>query len=102
MRARIKKVSTSPSRAVYLKCMECSGDSAKEVTLCVVADCALWSNRFGYAIENRQYKKRMMKARETFGNEAVEAEKMVRERLEDCPLWLRNIAIESYRIEKKG
>ena len=35
------------AKAIAKKCLECSGDSAKEATLCQVFDCALWEYRLG-------------------------------------------------------
>lgn len=36
-----------PLKAMRLKCLECSGDSWREVQLCQVFDCPLWSYRLG-------------------------------------------------------
>jgi len=41
-----KKI-TSPIKAIRAKCLECSVDSANEVKLCTVTDCALYEFRFG-------------------------------------------------------
>lgn len=37
----------SPLKAIRLKCLDCSADSAKEVQLCPIEDCPLWPYRFG-------------------------------------------------------
>ena len=37
----------TPMRAIRAKCLECSGDSAKEVRLCPIKKCALYPYRFG-------------------------------------------------------
>ena len=37
----------TPIRAIRAKCLECSGDSAKEVRLCPIKKCPLYLYRFG-------------------------------------------------------
>jgi hypothetical protein len=37
----------SPLKAIRLKCLDCSGDSANEVKLCPCRDCELYPFRFG-------------------------------------------------------
>jgi len=34
-------------KAIRMKCLECAGDSALEVTLCHITDCHLWPFRIG-------------------------------------------------------
>lgn len=38
------------SKAILKKCLECSGDTSKEVTLCHIFDCPLWQFRFGNSL----------------------------------------------------
>lgn len=38
---------TTATKAIKLKCLECSGDQAMEVTICQITDCALWERRMG-------------------------------------------------------
>lgn len=38
---------TSPLRAVRLKCLDCTCNSPKEVELCPIRACPLWAFRFG-------------------------------------------------------
>lgn len=38
---------TSPIKAIRAKCLDCSNDSANEVKLCPVEQCALYPFRFG-------------------------------------------------------
>lgn len=38
---------TNPVKAIRLKCLDCSGDSAAEVKQCVIPDCPLFPFRFG-------------------------------------------------------
>lgn len=35
------------AKAISKYCLECSGGSSKEVTLCHLFDCPLWLHRFG-------------------------------------------------------
>jgi hypothetical protein len=37
----------SRGKAMRIKCLDCCGDSANEVRLCVAVDCALWPFRMG-------------------------------------------------------
>jgi len=37
----------SRGKAMRIKCLDCCGDSANEVRLCVAVDCALWPFRLG-------------------------------------------------------
>lgn len=36
-----------PLKAIRLKCLDCSGDSAEEARKCVIPDCPLFPFRFG-------------------------------------------------------
>lgn len=54
------------NKRIALKCLDCSGGSPKEVTLCHLFSCPLWAVRFGYPMRNKQYKERMEKAKERF------------------------------------
>lgn len=38
---------TSPIRAVRLKCLDCTCGSAKEIEACPIKACPLWAFRFG-------------------------------------------------------
>jgi len=49
-------------RAIYLKCLDCCGDSWKEVLLCQVFDCPLWPFRTGDHISSARYKRRIQAA----------------------------------------
>ncbi|KPJ65095.1 hypothetical protein AMJ44_11005 [candidate division WOR-1 bacterium DG_54_3] len=57
------------SNAIRNKCLECSGDSPKEVTLCLTVDCPLWQFRFGYSNKDRRYKQRMEAAKRNYPEE---------------------------------
>ncbi len=41
-----KKI-TTPLKAIRAKCLDCSGDSAPEVKLCVIPHCPLFEFRMG-------------------------------------------------------
>jgi len=66
----IKKITKAKAIAKY--CLECSGDSPKEVTLCHLIDCPLWSHRMGSGINSKQYKRRMDKAKQRYATEIKE------------------------------
>lgn len=62
-------------KRIHDKCLDCSGGSHKEVTLCPVFDCPLWEVRFGYPFGNRQYIGRMNLARENYPEELESMER---------------------------
>ena len=37
----------TPMKAIRAKCLDCSGDSPKEVRLCEMSECSLYSYRLG-------------------------------------------------------
>ena len=47
------------SKAIAKKCLECSGYSFKEVTVCHIFDCPLWEFRFGNSLKSKYFKQRM-------------------------------------------
>jgi len=51
----------SKSRAIYLKCLECSGNNRTEVVLCTLKECPLWEYRCGYHISHKKYKEKIEK-----------------------------------------
>ncbi len=57
------------TRGVRQKCLECAGDSHKEVTFCCVVDCPLYPYRFGYSIKSKRYEVRMGLARQNYPDE---------------------------------
>jgi hypothetical protein len=65
-----------PLKTIRAKCLECSGDSPKEVTLCHQFDCPSWEYRFGYSIKTMRYKRRMEKAKKQFSKEFKELTNM--------------------------
>jgi hypothetical protein len=54
------------ARAIKKKCLDCSGDSPKDVTLCHIFDCPLWRYRTGAEISSSAYKRRMEAAIENY------------------------------------
>lgn len=46
-------------KAIYLKCLDCSGGSAKDVTLCTLFECPLWEYRCGFHVTSGRYAKRI-------------------------------------------
>ena len=47
------------SQAIKAHCLECSGNSSREVTTCALTDCPLYPYRFGNNPRAPAYKKRM-------------------------------------------
>lgn len=60
------------SQAIRKYCLECSGGSPKDVTLCNIVDCPLWLFRFGYSVKDKRYQKRMEVAKRTYPEEYQE------------------------------
>jgi len=65
------------SQAIRLNCLDCSGDSPKEVTICHIAHCPLWPFRFGYSTKDKRYKKRMGAAKRNYPEEYKEMLKLI-------------------------
>lgn len=57
------------SKAIKGYCLECSGGSAKEVTMCPIPDCSLYPFRFGNSPKSVVYKKRMKTAARNYPEE---------------------------------
>lgn len=73
------KNKTSKSKAIKDNCLECSGDSPKEVTLCYIVDCSLWPFRFGYSSNDRRYSRRMEVAKRNYPEEFKEMQRLLSE-----------------------
>ena len=57
------------STAIKSYCLECSGDSSKEVMICHISDCPLWEYRSGCPTNSRYYKRRMSNALRNYAND---------------------------------
>ena len=68
---------SSKSKAIRLFCLDHSGDSPKQVTLCHDVDCPLWSYRFGCSDKSKRYKERMEKAKNRYPEEYIEMQKLL-------------------------
>ncbi len=73
------------SKAIKQYCLECSGDSPKEVTLCHIVYCPLWQFRFGYSIKDKRYKKRIDAAKRKYPKEYQEMLQILSEHTENMP-----------------
>lgn len=73
------------SQAIKQYCLECSGDSPKEVTLCHIVYCPLWQFRFGYSIKDKRYKKRIEAAKKRYPEEYQEMLQLLLEHAENVP-----------------
>ena len=62
----------SLNKRISMKCLDCSGGSPKEVTLCHLFSCPLWAMRTGLTLQSKTYQKRMEKAKEQFVEEFKE------------------------------
>jgi hypothetical protein len=71
----------SKAQAIRQHCLECSGDSAKEVTLCLITDCALYPYRFGCGPDTKSYRDRERTAKQNYPEEWKEVEQLRRDRL---------------------
>lgn len=75
------------SKAIAKKCLECSNDSPKEVTLCHLFDCPLWEFRFGNSLKSRNFKERMGRAKLRYPEEFSKIKKIVK----SDPSYIKNI-----------
>jgi len=63
-------------KSIRKKCLECCGDSPKEVCLCHIFDCYLWFYRFGCTPESEIFKRRTERIKKDFQNELKDLEGM--------------------------
>ena len=73
------------TRAIWLKCLDCGGSSPKEVTLCQIVACSLWTYRFGYFFNTERYKKRMAIAKRKYPEEYKVMIKLLKDHLKNMP-----------------
>ena len=65
------------SQAIRANCLDCSGVSPKEVTICHIVNCPLWPFRFGYSTKDKRYKRRMEAAKRNYPEEYKEMLKLI-------------------------
>lgn len=70
----MKKLTKQKAIAKY--CKDCSGNSAKEVTLCILFDCPLWEYRCGYHISSNSYSPRIRNAFRNYESDVKELRTM--------------------------
>ena len=70
----------SRSKAIRLKCLDCSAQQQSEVKRCPCVDCPLWRYRMGYEERDELYIPKNTSKRGVFLNETCEGEQ---EPLED-------------------
>jgi len=87
------------SRAIKLKCLDCSGNIPKEVTLCLLVDCPLWPFRFGYSIKDKRFKKRMDSAKKNYPEDYREMSELFSAYLETPSNSLENAHIHTFLTE---
>jgi len=76
-----KKIKTTPGRITLnkrmkMKCLDCAGGSSKEVTLCHLFSCPLWSVRFGCTQKSKEYQTRMKGAEKYHKKDIEELKEM--------------------------
>lgn len=64
------------SKCIKAYCLECSGNSPKEVTFCNLLDCPLWPFRTGSYITTLLYRSRIEKAFRNHPHEVADLETM--------------------------
>ena len=64
------------AKAIAKYCLECSGESPKEVTLCHLFDCPLWQYRIGARVSTKHYNKRIKGAIKRYETDVKELEAM--------------------------
>ena len=64
------------AKAIAKHCLECSGGSPKDVTLCHLFDCSLWEYRTGDHIRTKQYKRRIERAKIRYVEDLKEIAKL--------------------------
>jgi hypothetical protein len=62
--------------AIRKHCLECAGDSRKEVTLCPLFDCPLWPWRTGTHTSSKTYVERVTRTLEGSPEEVAELGKL--------------------------
>ena len=73
------------SKAIAAKCLDCSGGSPMEVTLCHIVDCTLWEYRFGYSMESHHFDDRMKRMKKRSPKDFAEMLKMLRDYPQNIP-----------------
>lgn len=82
------------SQAIKLKCLDCNS-CKKDITLCHLVDCPLWSFRFGYSMKDKRYKRRMKAAKKNYPEEYQEMSKLIAEYNENMPNSSENEQIDT-------
>ena len=59
-------------QSVRKYCLDCAGESSKEVALCQITECPLWPYRFGVRPRTAAYKERMAQAVEKWPVDTAE------------------------------
>jgi len=80
------------SRAIRLYCLDCAGESSKEVTLCHIASCPLWQYRFGNSLDNKFFLSRMNKAKTSYPKDFTEMLLLLKWQLK----YINDIKVKAY------
>jgi hypothetical protein len=57
------------TKAIKEHCLDCAGESDKELVLCCLFDCPLWQYRTGHDLRSKTYQTRMMKYKTLYADE---------------------------------
>jgi hypothetical protein len=60
------------TKAIKINCLDCAGETAKEVLLCPVFDCPLWNFRLGPDSGTAAYRRRMEVALTNYAEDVAE------------------------------
>lgn len=63
------------TKAIHDYCLECAGDTFKDVTLCHLSDCPLWEYRIGAHVSSPRYAKRVRDAIARYPEDVAEVAK---------------------------
>ena len=90
------------SQAIRLKCLDCSGNTPKEVTLCHIVDCPLWQYRFGCSFKSKQYKQRMERAKKKYSADYQEMQNALSEHYKNMPNLPEYVQIDAFFKKKSA
>ena len=63
------------TKAIKINCLDCAGETAKEVLLCSVFDCPLWPFRLGPDSGTTAYRRRMEVALTNYAKDVSEMDR---------------------------
>lgn len=73
------------SQKIKKKCLQYCSYTQKELSLCHIVDCPLWTNRFGYSMKDKRFWKRMETARKNYPKDFAELLELIPDYLKILP-----------------